>query len=479
MKKNIFLLLGLGVVLHIIGCKNSDLDTGKLYPNEQKIYLGADNSYINEMEDCGAVYKENNIPVDPFELFAAYKCNLVRARLWHTPSWYDTLNHGKRYCDYADAARTLGRAKQAGMETLLNFHLSDFWADPQRQLVPAAWLPIVNNLPILKDSLYQYIYGTLWKLHQEDLLPHMVQIGNETNKGILLSPEDDEKDALEWSRNAQLFNTGIRAIRDIEQKTGKPIKIALHMAAPEEARTLLQGYLSHGIVDFDVIGISYYWAWHKPTTIPEAVEIVQEMKLSNPDKEVIIFETGYPWTLEHADDASNIINEPHPEYDPPTPIQQLNWLVDLTHAALKHGATGVLYWEPAWVSTPCATPWGKGSHQEHATFFDFDHNLLPEGGMLWFGQDYKASAAAFQMRARLVFNSSKKQILLTTGAPIPDFKYSLFSSEGSLIQSGTLMELPVEGKDTQIFKMDGFKSGRYHIVVQGPDFWIGSLGFEL
>ena len=476
--KYIILILFVSIMMSLVSCTDSHQKLANS-SSLNKIYLGVDNSYVNEMEDCGAVFKEGGTPVDPFELFAKYKCNLVRARLWHTPSWYDTLNHGKRYCDYTDAARTLRRAQEAGMETLLNFHLSDFWADPQKQRVPAAWLPIVNDLPILKDSLYQYIYGTLLNLHEEGLMPHMVQIGNETNKGILLSPEDDEKNALEWDRNAQLFNIGIQAIRDIEAKTGQKIKIALHMAAPEEARTLLQGYLSNGIVDFDVIGISYYWAWHKPTTIPEAVEIVQEMKLSNPDKEVVIFETGYPWTLEYADEAPNIINESHPDYDPPTPLQQLKWLVDLTHAALKHGATGVLYWEPAWVSTPCATPWGKGSHQEHATFFDFNHNLLSNGGMEWFGKDYVASATEFQMKPRIIYDQKDKSILFTTGGPINDFKYTLFTSHGKYVQSGNLTALPTKNTNDQVLKLDNLKADRYHVVVEGPDFWIGSLGFQL
>ncbi len=449
--------------------------------NEQKviIYLGADNSYVNEMEDCGAKFKDKGIEKDPFQIFADYKCNLTRVRLWHTPAWYDTLNQGKRYSDFEDVKRTLHRSKEAGMMNLLNYHLSDTWSDPQKQRVPAAWLPIVDNLPILKDSLYNHIYGTLEALGKEQLIPEMVQIGNETNKGILLSPLDDSLNTLDWERNAQLFNIGIKAVRDFEKASGKKILIALHMAAPEEARELLQGYLEHGITDFDVIGISYYWAWHKPTTIPEAVAIIRNMRERNPDKQVIIFETGYPWTLEYNDQASNIINEPHPEYNPPTPEMQLKWLEDLTHASLANGATGVLYWEPAWVSTSCSTPWGKGSHQEHATFFDFENNVLKKGGMNWFGKDYSSSIRSYVHKPLITIDKENKYVdIKTESSENPEaYSFIIFGKNGAEAARGSLKDLEINESKISRYSLEKLDTGSYHLVIAGPDHWIGSLGF--
>ncbi|MFM7400279.1 MAG: glycosyl hydrolase 53 family protein, partial [Bacteroidota bacterium] len=155
------------------------------------LFVGADLSYVNEMEDCGVVYRENGAAKDVYRIFSDNGCNLVRLRLWHTPSWYDTLNTGKRYSDYNDVKKSVLRSKAAGMKVLLDFHLSDFWADPGRQLCPAAWLNVVDNLPVLEDSLYHYVYSTLLNLNTAGALPDMVQIGNETNKGIMLSPAMD------------------------------------------------------------------------------------------------------------------------------------------------------------------------------------------------------------------------------------------------------------------------------------------------
>ena len=135
-----------------------------LFPSilfSQNFYFGNDLSYVNEMEDCGVVYQENNNPKDPFQIFADKGSNLIRLRLWHAPSWYDDLNNGQRYSDFQDVKKSIQRAKDAGMEVLLDFHLSDNWADPSKQLVPEAWLSVVDDLPVLKDSLYNYIFQTL------------------------------------------------------------------------------------------------------------------------------------------------------------------------------------------------------------------------------------------------------------------------------------------------------------------------------
>lgn len=354
----------------------------------QSFYFGADLSYVNEMEDCGVQYKDENVSGDPYQIFADHQCNLVRLRLWHTPSWYDNLNDGNRYSDFQDVRRSIIRAKAAGMQVLLDFHLSDNWADPSHQLAPAAWQGIVNNLPVLKDSLYNYISKTLQALAAEDLLPEMVQIGNETNKGILLSQAADAGGwTLDWSRNAQLFNRAIQAVRDVSAAAGKPIKVALHVAGPNDVTWLMQGFWSNGVTDFDIIGISYYWAWHH-VQIPDAGNIVAQLRQTYPGKDVMIFETGYIWTTQNNDNANNIISEVHPDYAPASPDHQRQWLIDMTQEMINRGASGVIYWEPAWVSSPCWTQWGQGSHQEHATFFDFNSNVLPTGGMFWMSHTY-------------------------------------------------------------------------------------------
>lgn len=359
--------------------------------NSQSFFLGADLSYLNEMEDCGVTFKENQIAKDPFQLFADHDCEVVRLRLWHTPSWYDTLNNGQRYSDLSDVKKSIARSKAAKMQVLLDFHLSDRWADPAHQVVPAAWASVVDDLAVLQDSLYNYIYQTMMDLYTEQLWPEMIQMGNETNRGILQSQADNDSGwKLDWDRNRALFNTGIKAIRDAEAASGQSTKIVIHAAGPDAAEWIFPAFINNGVTDFDIMGISYYWAWHQPTTPEEAGLVIQNLKKNYPNYDVLIAETGYIWTNNSNDNANNIISSTMPGFTPPSPENQRDWLIELTKEVKKNGGLGILYWEPAWVSSPCYTPWGQGSHQEHATFFDFNNNLLSKGGMDWLTYNYNA-----------------------------------------------------------------------------------------
>jgi len=412
----------------------------------QSFYLGADLSYVNEMEYCSIEYFENKSKKDLYQIFADHSCNLVRLRLWHTPAWYDGLNSGKRYSDLADVKKAIVRAKEQNMNVLLDFHLSDNWADPNKQLVPAAWLSVVDDTQALKDSLYNYIHQTLTDLKAEELLPEMIQIGNETNKGILLSPEDNAVWTLDWERNATLFKAGIQAVRDFEGESGAEVKIVLHMAGPENAEWLMDGFVSNGVTDFDFIGLSYYWAWHQPTDIADAGNTIRTLRNLYPDKEVLIVETGYIWTTESNDNANNIISETHPDYRPASPTNQRDWLIDLTKEVIGSGGKGVVYWEPAWVSSPCFTQWGQGSHQEHAAFFDFENNLLKPGGIEWMDFDYDLNTSIEiekkELQIQILTNSFSGDIKLKQQANVlQKLQYAIADSSGKILLSGHSEEM--------------------------------------
>ena len=164
-------------------------------------YFGVDLSYVNEMDDCGAVYLENGEARDAYALFSEHGANLVRARLWHNPDWTD-------YSTVPDVIRTFERAQAADMATLLDIHYSDSWADPSKQAIPAAWSDLPGDE--LPKAVYQYTYDVLSQLHEKGLMPDFVQVGNETNSGML-----KQVMGLDWSRDADLFNAGIRAVRDL------------------------------------------------------------------------------------------------------------------------------------------------------------------------------------------------------------------------------------------------------------------------
>jgi arabinogalactan endo-1,4-beta-galactosidase len=329
-----------------------------------KFILGVDLSYVNEMDDCGAVYMQDGKQQDAFEIFNSYGANLVRARLWLDADWTE-------YSDVKDIKRTFQRAKDAGMFTLLDFHYSDNWADPGKQAVPPSWEEMTDDE--LVGAVYDYTYSVLMELFAEGLGPDFVQVGNETNSGMLLRER-----GLDWPRQAKLFNAGIQAVRDVSDATGKDVQIILHVAQPENAGWWFKESREAGITDFDVIGLSYYPQWSAFSLSDLGPHVAYLKKTFG--KEVMIVETAYPWTFDAVDEtAENILNQGVRGY-PISPEGQRQFMIDMTQGLISNGGLGVVYWEPAWISTDCSTRWGQGSHWENATFFDFeDNNEVHEG----------------------------------------------------------------------------------------------------
>ena len=335
------------------------------YPAADPVVLGADLSYINEMEECGGVYREDGQAVDPFVLFADRGANLVRVRLWHTPP--------NRYSAFPDVQRTIRRARDAGMEVLLDFHYSDHWADPSKQVPPAAWQGL--TVDGMRDSVYAYTYSVLDRLAEEDLLPEMVQVGNEINPGFLL-PYGSRND---WAQLSKLLQGGIRAVRDVAEHRRTHIDVMLHVAQPEHAMSWFEEAARAGLEDYDVMGLSYYAKWSS-VPLAELSGHIEALVSSFAPRDLLVVEAAYAWTLAGADSANNILDQGAvaPGY-PATPEGQKAYLIDMTQAVLDGGGGGVVYWEPAWISTSCSTPWGKGSHWENAAFFDFNegNEVLP------------------------------------------------------------------------------------------------------
>ncbi|MBN1312813.1 MAG: glycosyl hydrolase 53 family protein [Anaerolineae bacterium] len=335
-------------------------------------YFGVDLSYVNEMDDCGAVYLENGETQDAYLLFSRHGANLVRARLWHNPDWTE-------YSTVPDIKRTFSRAEEAGMRTLLDFHYSDNWADPSKQAIPAAWQGMDDDE--LGQAVYEYTHEVLTELHENGLMPDFVQVGNETNSGMLKQVME-----IDWQRDAELFNAGIRAVRDVADATNTNPKVILHVAQPENAGWWFREATANGISEFDIIGLSYYPQWSSYSITDLGAHVTYLRQTFN--KDVMIVETAYPWTLDAVDEtADNILNQGIRGYSFSVEGQR-QYMIDLTQSLISNGGLGVVYWEPAWVSTQCSTRWGQGSHWENATFFDFQNDNELHEGIDFLSYDY-------------------------------------------------------------------------------------------
>lgn len=268
-------------------------------------YVGADLSYTNELEDTGVRYTENGVEKDLYTMVHDHGANMVRLRLWHNPTWTN-------YSNLADVKKSAKRAKRAGMSILLDFHYSDSWTDPEQNIVPAAWASVVNNTNALADSVYNYTYNTLVSLKSSSILPVAVQIGNETNNNIMVE-DNSQLLPLNVTRNVTLFNAGIRAVNDFNTNYNKNIKTVLHVAMTNtDVLNWISNIKNNGILDFDVIGLSYYPQWQFYT--PAELGILAANVYNTYGIQLMVAETGHIWTRTWNDMCHNLMSYMAPGY---------------------------------------------------------------------------------------------------------------------------------------------------------------------
>lgn len=346
----------------------------KVFYNPNTFVMGADLSYVNQVQDYGGVYKDSGVVKDPFTIFKNYGTNVVRVRLWHNPQWLKALNNGKMYSDLYDVEKTMQRAKAAGMAINLDIHYSDTWADPANQTTPAAWAGL--SLAVLKDSVYNYTLAVFNYFKSKNLTPEMVQVGNENNSGMLWPV--GKTTGNNFTPFCSLLKSGIKAVRDFSVTSTIQPQIILHMAQLQDAGFWCNNVItSGGVTDFDIIGLSHYSKWSTVNGMADITSNIRNLKTTY-SKKVMVVETGYPFTTQSADNYNNLIDGTAAVVGYPVTAEgQLNYLKDLTQAIIAGGGTGIMYWEPAWITSPIKDLWGTGSSWENMCLFDYSNNTLP------------------------------------------------------------------------------------------------------
>jgi arabinogalactan endo-1,4-beta-galactosidase len=374
MARIIFLICLFNTVF-CISCNKSTSQstvTPRVVYDPAKFVMGADLSYVNQVEDYGGSYKDSGSNKDPFTIFKNHGANLVRVRLWHNPQWLAPLNGGKLYSDLYDAEKTIRRAKQAGMTVSLDLHYSDTWADPSNQTMPAAWNGL--SLAVLKDSVYNYTLAVLNYFKGKNLTPEMIQIGNETNQGMLWPV--GKTAGSNFTAFCDLLKSGIKAVRDFSVTSTIKPQIILHVAQLQNADYWTTLVVAGGVSDFDVLGISHYSKYSTVNTMTAITNTISSLKAKF-GKKIMIVETAYPFTTQNADTYINVSGADAMVSGYPISLEgQYQYLKDLTQAVIAGGGTGVMYWEPAWITSGLHDLWGTGSSWENNAFFDFNSNTI-------------------------------------------------------------------------------------------------------
>lgn len=384
------LVLAIGL-LSFVNCKEDETLTEPEEEEEEQnprdltgFYLGADLSYVNQILDHQGIYKDGGITKSPYAIFKEHGTNLVRLRLWHNPSWTKEVYGDagtQRYNDLQDVAKSIQLARAQGMAVLLDFHYSDTWADPENQKIPAAWKDI-KDIAVLRDSVYNYTHSTLSYLNAKGLMPELVQIGNETNCGMLYTEAPDGFPACNvcngaWQQMGIVVNGAIDAVKAVTVNATIKTKILLHVADPKNVEWWFDNMTTKGAVTgFDMIGFSYYPLWHTTVGLDQLSDKIAAFK-SKYNRPVLILETAYPWTTTSNDSYNNHFGSQSAIAGYPyTKKGQSDIMIKMTQEVLDGGGQGIIYWEPAWISSQMKDLWGTGSSWENCAFFDYAGNTV-------------------------------------------------------------------------------------------------------
>lgn len=325
---------------------------------------GVDISEVIALENSGASYKYlDGTSADIFDVLAGAGVNYVRIRIWNNP--YDSSSPYKGYgagnCDLWNAKVLGKRATDAGMKVFIDFHYSDFWADPAKQFAPKAWADY--SLSYKKDAVYNFTYDSLCELLDYGVNVGMVQIGNETNStmagvGGLYDGVWDFSSGV-----ADLMQQGCYAVDDINSSYGKSILKVLHFTDLLANGKWYAQMMNERGVDYDVFATSFYPMWHGSTD-----DLASTLKYiaTTYDKKVLVAETAYPYTFNNADATGNNIGDASSmvSYNYEVSVDgQAQALRDVFAAVASVNASksgyglGAFYWAPEWIAVDSST-WG-------------------------------------------------------------------------------------------------------------------------
>lgn len=454
---------------------------------------GVDISSYVSVTESGATYKDaDGTGLSDAEFFTLLKnsgVNYVRIRVWNDPYDADKNGYGGGNNDL-EKAKTIGKlATDAGMKVLIDFHYSDWWADPSRQLAPKKWKDM--TLAEKETALYNYTKDSLTELFAAGVDVAMVQVGNETNNGIAGVSRNTDG----WEAMCKLFSAGSKAVREAAETQKKEIQVALHFTDPQTKNWYneVAAALAKYEVDYDVFASSYYPDIHG--SMENITDVLQQVATKY-NKKVMVAETAWSWTTEDGDGNGSGFN-PGKDVDYAVSIQgQINELRDVMNAvnSIENNAgIGVFYWEPAWIPVQYAydengkldaeiyktnqEKWEKfgsgwasrysqsydpdngkyygGSVKDDQAFFDFEGNPLAS---LTTFKDVYTGVTGNKVSLEIVKNSEAEVLLETADvvSALAQIKESLPDTVTGVYNDSSKKQLPVTWNDEDIAKIDSF-----------------------
>ncbi len=345
---------------------NTNLSSSTLYVKKvenlpEDFIMGMDSSCVPALEKSGVRYYDfEGNEKDVYKILNENGINYIRVRIWNDPFDENGNGYGGGNCDVENAIEVGKRATHYGMKLLVNFHYSDFWADPKKQMIPKAWVGM--DIEEKSEALYEYTKECLQKLVEAGVDVGMVQVGNETN-GVMCGENAELKDG--WKNITTLMSAGSKAVREVCPDA----LVAIHFSNPEKVSTY-EAYsynLDYYNVDYDVFASSYYSFWHG--TLDNLARTLTKISKTY-NKKVMVAETSYAFTGDDTDFFNNTvsIDSDIVKNYPYTVQGQANQIRDVIDTVVNktENGIGVFYWEGTWITV------GGNTYEENLKLWERD-----------------------------------------------------------------------------------------------------------
>lgn len=368
------------------GPEEADVYVDPIANISDEFIRGMDASSVLVLENSGVTYYNyEGEEQDVFMTLAQSGLNYIRLRVWNDPYDENGKGYGGGNNDVATAIELGKRASKYGMKVCIDFHYSDFWADPKRQYAPKAWEGMSNEEKC--DALYEFTKESLKEILDAGVDVGMVQVGNEINKAMA--------GEISLPRVLPLLHSGSRAVREISKDYGKDIQIAVHYTniKNNEEIDYIVSSLADSDLDYDIFALSYYPFWDGTN---ENMQTVAKNIQENYGKKVVIAETSYCYTSEDGDGCGNSLAGTDDLVDgyAATVQGQTSMIRDICAAANEVGVIGVFYWEGTWIpvgkatedNSPIWEEFGSGWASSYSADYDPLDAGLYYGGCSWDNQ---------------------------------------------------------------------------------------------
>ena len=461
------------------GLKEKNVTINKISNMSESTIRGVDVGSYVALTNAGVKYYDYDGKEQPLmKILKDNGVNYIRLRIWNDPYNEKGETYGGGDSTVDNGLKIGKEATKYGMKVLVDFHYSDFWADPAKQILPKAWQKDANNPDKMCENIHDFTKDTLQKFKDAGVDVGMVQVGNEITKGMAGIHNKDSNNSV-WKNESQYsvldryLNAGSKAVREILPDA----LVTLHIETPNrQIYSMIMDAWEKGNVDYDVLGSSYYpfW-WNTPDMLRDVQTLAKER-----GKLFAVMETAWVNSYEDGDGTPNSIGSDYGLYQYEIgPQGQVDELTDMYKVLTEQdNGLGGFYWEPGWIPVKAgwtnweynkevADKYGTGWASKGAVGYAPDDEMYYNGQPSWGGSSWD-NATLFDIQGNALQSLKFYKDTVSLGK-VQTTRINIVNKEKEVLKTEYVNVNVGDTKTITLPKVNGYyaSKGNYNYTVKG------------